>query len=45
MSQVQENILDFCVARMETTSTDHQKELYDSKIEKSASNHLFWNKF
>jgi hypothetical protein len=41
MTQVQENILDFCVARMETTSADHQKELCDSKTEKSALNNLF----
>lgn len=45
MSQVQENILDFYVARTETPSIDHQEERYDSKVEKSASNNLFWNKF
>lgn len=45
MSQVQENILDFYVARTETPSIDHQEELYDSKVEKSASSNLFWNEF
>lgn len=45
MSQVQENILDFYVARTETSSIDHQEELYDSKVEKSVSNNLFWNNF
>lgn len=38
---VQENILDFYVAKMETTSTGHQKEQWNSTIEKLIPIHFF----
>lgn len=39
--RVQENILDFYAAKMETTSTSHRRERCNSMIEKSVSSH-FW---
>lgn len=38
---VQENTLDFYVAKMETTSTGHQKEQWNSTIEKLIPIHFF----
>lgn len=38
--QVQENTLDFYVAKMETTSTSHQKVQCNSMIEKLVPRHF-----
>lgn len=43
--QVQENISDFYAAKMETTSTSHQKEQCNSMIEKSVLSYFLKSAF